>query len=323
MLWPDVDSERGIMRVAIIGGTGHIGSYLVPQLAQAGHDVVCVARGHSAPYFVDPAWLRVEHCHADRDAQEKAGTFGALVAGLKADAVIDLVCFTPDSARHLLQALQGSGTHLLHCGSAWVYGPRTGPLHDETSARAPYGVYAEWKAQIEALLLAQDAVAATVIHPGQIAGRHWWPVTPAGNLNPAVFAQLARGEPLALPTGPEGCDATLHFAHAADIADVFIRALDSRAIAAGHAFNVASPEPVALRVYAQAVARLFGRQWQPATGDWRAYYSPMEVQFADYFVNYNTGCASAKAERLLGWHAAWDGLAAACEGIAHLLAPRA
>lgn len=308
------------MRIVLIGGSGHIGSYLAPQLVRAGHEVVNITRGLSTPYIADPAWARIAPCHADRDALDQAGTFGALVAGLLPDAVIDLMCFTPDSARQLLQALQGREVHLLHCGSVWVYGPRTGPLHDETSPRAPHGVYAEWKAQIEALLLAQDSVPATVIHPGQIAGRYWWPVTPAGNLSPAIFAQLARGEALALP---EGGGATLHFAHAADIADAFVRALDARTIARGHAFNVAAPEPVTLRAYAQAVAQWHGASWRPAAGDWRQACSAREVQFAEYMVKYNTGCSSRKLEQRLGWRAAHGGLQAARDGILHLLAPRA
>lgn len=308
------------MRIAVIGGTGHIGSYLVPVLVRAGHGVVCITRGPSLPYFADPAWERVERVYAERDLHDSEGGFGALVASLKADAVVDLVCFTPDSARRLLAALRGCATRLLHCGSVWAYGPRTGALHDESAPRAPYGVYAEWKAQIETLLLGQDDVPVTVIHPGQIAGRYWWPVTPAGNMNPAIFARLARGDALALP---DGGHATYHFAHAADIADAFLRALDAPRIAQGQVFNVASPRPATLRGYAQAVAAAYGRQWVPAEGEWRQYYSPQEVQFAEYFVKYNTGCDSGKIGRLLGWRARHDGLAAALEGVLHLLAPRA
>ncbi len=308
------------MRVLVIGGTGHIGSYLVPLLVRAGHDVVSLSRGLSAPYGDDPAWRQVEHCRADRDAHDKAGTFGALVAGLRPGAVVDLTCYTPDSARQLLAALQGGGAHLLHCGSAWVYGPRTGAPHVETGPRAPFGVYAQWKAGIEALLLGQDAVAATVVHPGQIAGRYWWPVNPAGHVQPAVFAQLARGAPLALPG--DGA-ATLHFAHAADIADAFLHALDAPAVARGHAFNVASGEPVTLGAYAQAVAAWHGAGWRPADGDWRGACSAQDAQIAEYFVRYNTGCDCGKARRMLGWRAAYDGLDAARDGIMHLLAPRA
>jgi uncharacterized protein YbjT (DUF2867 family) len=36
------------MRIVIIGGTGHVGTYLVPRLVEAGHEVVCVSR-HSVP----------------------------------------------------------------------------------------------------------------------------------------------------------------------------------------------------------------------------------------------------------------------------------
>jgi uncharacterized protein YbjT (DUF2867 family) len=37
------------MRIAIIGGTGHVGSFLVPRLVRAGHDVVSLSRGASRP----------------------------------------------------------------------------------------------------------------------------------------------------------------------------------------------------------------------------------------------------------------------------------
>ncbi|HIQ05374.1 MAG TPA: NAD(P)-dependent oxidoreductase [Anaerolineae bacterium] len=36
------------MRVVIIGGTGHVGTYLVPRLVEAGHEVISLSRGHAA-----------------------------------------------------------------------------------------------------------------------------------------------------------------------------------------------------------------------------------------------------------------------------------
>ena len=38
------------MRVAVIGGTGHIGTYLVPRLVEAGHQVVSISRSLREPY---------------------------------------------------------------------------------------------------------------------------------------------------------------------------------------------------------------------------------------------------------------------------------
>ena len=43
------------MRVVVIGGTGHIGTYLVPSLVTAGHDVLVISRGSRRPYRDDPA----------------------------------------------------------------------------------------------------------------------------------------------------------------------------------------------------------------------------------------------------------------------------
>jgi uncharacterized protein YbjT (DUF2867 family) len=33
------------MRIVVIGGTGHVGSYLVPRLTRNGHEVVSLSRG--------------------------------------------------------------------------------------------------------------------------------------------------------------------------------------------------------------------------------------------------------------------------------------
>ena len=125
------------MRVVVIGGTGHIGTYLVPRLVAGDHEVIVVTRGQSNPYRTDVAWDRVQMVQRQLHAEDEAGTFGTRIAELEADAVIDLVCFTPDSARHLAEALRGRTSHLLHCGTMWVHGPITEvPLTEE----APAGV---------------------------------------------------------------------------------------------------------------------------------------------------------------------------------------
>ena len=54
------------MRVAVIGGTGHIGTYLTPALVDAGFTTLCISRGSSKPYLANPAWANVEMVCADR-----------------------------------------------------------------------------------------------------------------------------------------------------------------------------------------------------------------------------------------------------------------
>ena len=76
-------------RVVVIGATGHIGTYLVPRLVDGGHEVIAVSRGGREPYHPKPQWNAVTRVTADRDAEDAAGTFGARIAALRPDVVID------------------------------------------------------------------------------------------------------------------------------------------------------------------------------------------------------------------------------------------
>ncbi len=95
------------MKIVVIGGSGHIGSFLIPRLVRGGHDVINISRGTSAAYVDAPEWQQVRQVTADRHLEDREGTFGDRVAGLGADVVIDLVCFTLDSATALVNRLRG------------------------------------------------------------------------------------------------------------------------------------------------------------------------------------------------------------------------
>ncbi len=110
-------------RIAVIGATGHVGSYLVPRLVRAGHEVVALSRGEREPYVPAAEWRRVERVRADREADDAAGVFGERIADLAPDAVVDMLCFTPESARQLVDALRPARPLLVHCGTIWVHGP--------------------------------------------------------------------------------------------------------------------------------------------------------------------------------------------------------
>src|SRR4051794_14136403 len=137
------------MRVVVIGATGHIGSYLVPRLVRAGHQVVALSRGDREPYHPDPAWEQVERIAVDRAQEDRDGRFGDRMADLAADTVVDLICFTEDSARRLVEALRPAGPHLIHCGSIWVHGTLTEVPVTEQAPRRPWGEYGIGKARIE------------------------------------------------------------------------------------------------------------------------------------------------------------------------------
>jgi nucleoside-diphosphate-sugar epimerase len=245
-------------RIVVIGATGHVGTYLVPRLVRAGHEVVALSRGEREPYVPAPEWRAVERVTADREAEDAAGTFGERIAALAPDAVVDMVCFTPESAGQLLDALRPSRPLLLHCGTIWVHGPVARVPVTEDEPRTAYGEYGTGKAAIEALLLRETVgggVPSVVLHPGHISGP-WPSITPAGNLDLDVWRRLAAGEPLALPGLGLG---VLHHVHADDVAQAFERAL-TRPAAIGSSFHVVSEQAMTLRGLAAGVAGWFGRE---------------------------------------------------------------
>src|SRR3954463_2415895 len=93
-------------RVVVIGATGHVGTYLVPRLVRAGHEVVALSRGEREPYVPAPEWRGGRPGGAAREAEDAAGVFGERIAALAPDAVVDMLCFTPESAQRLVGALR-------------------------------------------------------------------------------------------------------------------------------------------------------------------------------------------------------------------------
>jgi nucleoside-diphosphate-sugar epimerase len=291
-------------------------------LVAAGHEVVAVSRGQREPYQAHGAWALAEQHTIDRTAAEAAGTFGAQIRELRPDAVIDLICFTLDSARQLVEALRGSVGHLLHCGTIWVHGPSAVVPTTESQPRRPFGEYGIQKAKIEAYLLDEarrSGFPATVLHPGHIVGPGWAPLNPAGHFNPAVFTQLAAGAELALPNlGLE----TVHHVHADDVAQAFELALAHWEAAVGESFHVVSPAALTLRGYAEAVAAWFG---QPARlsflpwPEWRTTVAEAEASATWDHIAHSPSCSIAKAERLLEYRPRYTSLQAVYEALHWLI----
>lgn len=310
------------MRVVVIGGKGHIGTYLIPRLVEAGHEVINITRSQRAPYQPHGAWQQVRQVTLDRDAAEANGTFGAQIRALEAAVVIDLICFTLDSARHLVEALRGQVQHLLHCGTIWIHGPSAVVPTTEAQSRRPFGEYGIQKAAIEAYLLDEARRAGfpvTALHPGHIVGPGWEPLNPAGHFNPQVFATLARGEPLALPNlGLE----TVHHVHADDVAQAFMQAMLHWSTSVGESFHVVSPAALTLRGYAEAVAGWFG---QPAQltyvpwPEWQHTVSEAEARATWDHIAHSPNCSIDKARRLIGYQPRYTSLQAVYESVQWLI----
>ena len=310
------------MRTVVIGGTGHIGTYLVPRLIRLGHDVTVLSRGERTPYHSDGTWKDVEFVQVDRTAEDAAGTFGRRVADLIPDVVIDLICFTEDSARQLTEAVEGKVQHLLHCGTIWVHGPSMSVPTREDTPRKPFGDYGTQKAAIEAYLLAKarrDGFPVTIVHPGHICGAGWTPVNPAGNFDLGVYEKLAQGADVLLPNlGLE----TLNPVHADDVAGVFLAAIASRSTAIGESFHAVASDAITLRGYAHAVADWFGQKARLGflpIGQLQQQMSKQDAAATWDHVEHSPHCSMEKAARLLDFRPRYSAFEAALSGISWLV----
>lgn len=309
------------MKAVVIGGTGHIGTYLVPRLVEAGYEVTVVSRAQRKPYRAHAAWRAVHIETIDRTAAERAGTFGRRIVKLAPDVVIDLICFTPASARQLVAALRGKVSHFLHCGTIWVHGHSEQVPTTEDLPRHPICEYGKRKAAIESYLLAEarkHGFPATILHPGHIVGPGWNPLNPAGHFNPVVFKMLARGDEVALPNfGME----TVHHVHADDVAQGFMKALVNWSAAEGESFHIVSPAAVTLRGYAEAVAAWYGKEARLRFLPWNAWRKTVALVEAEQTLDHiahSPCCSIEKARRLLGYTPRYSSLQAIQEAVADL-----
>lgn len=312
------------MRIVVIGGSGHIGTFLVPRLVRAGHAVVNISRGTRTAYVDAPEWEHVQGVVADREQEDRDGTFGDRVVELEPEAVVDLVCFTLDSATALVERLRGEVAHLLHCGTLWRYGPsRKLPISESTgSGTPPFGEYGIQKDRIARMLKEETAnggLVTTSLHPGHIVGPGWHPIGPLGNLDPEVWRTLSAGEPLQIPgIGAE----VMHHVHADDVAQAFEKAIEHRDAAAGEDFHAVAPTALNVRGFADIAAGWFGQTASLESVSWDEFRRSTTDEHAEASWEHlsRSHCLTIdKAVRLLGYAPAYEPEAAVLESVRWLI----
>ena len=302
------------MHIVVIGGTGHVGTYMIPRLIEAGFKVTVVTRNKREPYTPHGAWKSVQFAVHDRYPEEKAGIFGPNILTLNPDIVIDMICFELESARHLVEALRGKIQQFIHCSTVWVHGKTTTVPVDEGQPRRPIGAYGEKKAAIETYLLSEarlDHIPAVCILPGQIVGEGWIPLNPQANFNPDVYRKLACGEKVIIPD--EG-QALLHHVHGDDVAQLFLQAILHWNTAYGESFHAVSPSALTLRGYAESVAGWFGQttnlEFLPFN-EWQKTVDTEDANSTKAHLDHNPNCYSiTKAQRLLNYQPRYTSLQA-------------
>jgi len=290
------------MKAVVIGAAGHIGTYLVPMLMDAGFKTVAITRTMSQPYEDCPQWHRVERVLLDR---EKDPDFIGKLKAMDPDIIVDLVNFDISRTREIVEGFRGSRlSHYLYCSSCWSHGMATTlPLDPDDIAKEPIDSYGKDKFASETYLkdeYRRSGFPSTIIMPGQISGPGWTIINPWGNTSLRVFQDIADGREIALPNfGQE----ILHHVHGFDVAQMFLRAITHRNASLGESFDAQSSTHITLYGYARHMYEFFGKEpkikflpWK----EWCEYEGNAEECEHTYYHIVRSGAFSIeKARRLL------------------------
>lgn len=282
------------MKILIIGGTGHVGTFLVPRLVAEGHDVYVGTRGNTKqrePRFFEGAKFIVcdsgnpESLHALKDYQF--------------DTVVDF----PGTAYQVWEVLKDSISHLVVCGSIWMYGyPHIVPTSEGAcQEESPFGGYRERYQQIKQMLAEADTCKADVtsIMLPNICGPGKIPIDPYGGRDIDKHREMMEGKTVYIPDGLEcligPCDAE-------DIAGLFDLTINNRDSAANQMFNAGAAYSIPISDFVKAYGSIYGVNIPMEKVSWEKYVNEINPEIGAWWHFYAHMLPDiSKAKTILGY----------------------
>lgn len=287
------------MKILVIGASGHIGSYLIPELLKDGHEVVAVMRGGRVPYgWNDEIFEKISVIKTDR------ATFidKEMLAEVNPDVICDLIAYELDSVKKITSQIK-NGAFYLQIGSIWTYENKIYVPVDENHPKNSIGSYGKNKGIIEDYLLAEakaGRLRACVVHPGHISGKEWQPINPQGNVDISVFHKLKSGEEIVLPF--MGLT-TVHHVHSFDLAQIICGCIKNQDVANGEAFIAVAEHAMTLKAICENLYEYYGNKPNLRFVEWQEFCDVVgEENAKDSYdhVFHSPCCTVEKAKKLLG-----------------------
>jgi nucleoside-diphosphate-sugar epimerase len=282
------------MRVALTGATGFIGSHVLTELCEHGHEVVALIRDDAqaervAGYGATPT--RVDLTDRRAVVSLLSGTDAAIHTASPGDATsADLDSAVADAA---IEAFGGSGKSYLQISGLWIYGNNMS-INEESPIDAPALV--AWRDPIERRVLAAEGMRGVVITSGVAYGD-------GGGGVPGVLLGSPRdddGNLIMLGSGQQHWDTV----HVADLAEVFRRVLE-QASARGR-YVVADGLSPTVAELTEAAADAVGAPGAVPGSDGEA-----RARLGDYFAEVlllDQNAPATKVRDELGWRPSRPGL---------------
>ncbi|WP_068318700.1 NAD-dependent epimerase/dehydratase family protein [Polycladidibacter hongkongensis] len=228
------------MKLLVIGGSGFIGSALIPQALAQGHEVAVLNRGHRP-------MADVRQIVADRS---QPGQMQAVAEPF--DAVIDLSAYTAQASAEALKAFGKLTSRWIHLSSAAVYvdGATSAPSEScPIGGAAIWGSYGSDKAAIDSFLLKEAANKSVILRPPYLYG-------PNNNIERESFiwTRCLNKWKIAIPGNNT---AKIQFLHVDDLAQALLYFAQEGKDHSG-VFNVAAPEEIGLQEWVGLLGDICG-----------------------------------------------------------------
>jgi len=276
------------MKVALTGATGFIGSHVLAELQEHGHEVTALVPDGAHANAVAAGVRAVVVDLYDRPAvvSTLSDADGAIHTASPGDETsADLDSAVVDAA---IEAYAGTGKPYIHISGLWIYGDNTSIT--EESPLSPPAMVA-WKPPIARRVVDASDMRGVVISPGVAYG--------AGGGIPALLLGSPRDEAgnlIMLGTGQQHWSTT----HVADLADFYRRVLESESARGYYVIGDGSNPTVAEITEAAAVAA-------GAPGAVPGSDDEARARLGDYFAEallLDQGTDAARVRAELGWQPA-------------------
>lgn len=281
------------MKILIIGGTGHVGSFLTPLLVSQGHEVYLATRGNKKIDEKTFAGAHMVTCDATSTA-----SLTSVAEQYEFDTVIDF----PGTALTVWNVFKDKVSHVIACGSLWMLGlPTVVPTPEQVQSECPFSYYAGRFNQIQQMLSESGKYKAvfTAIMPPNICGPGKIPVDTLGGRSIEVHRSNMRGETVYLPDGPQvlidPCDAS-------DLAALFALAANNREKAAGQMFNAGTEHALTMEQLVKTYGKIHGVEIPITYVSWETYRTQINPAMDAWWHFYAHMCPDiSKAKTLLGY----------------------
>jgi len=282
------------MNVALTGATGFIGSHVLTELLQHGHEVTALVRDDAQADVV--AALGAKPTVVDLyDRPVVAALLSSTDGAIHTASPGDTTSAALDAAvvEAAIDAFAGTGKPFLHISGLWVFGANPS-ITEQSPFNAPALV--SWREPIERRVLSATDMRGVVIVSGVAYGD-------GGGGIPGLLLGSPRddtGSLIMLGTGQQHWSSV----HVADLADFFRRALESGSARGYYVVANGKHETVAELTEAAAVAA-------GAPGAVPGSDDEARVRLGDYFAEVlllDQGTVAGKARTGLGWSPHHPGL---------------